>query len=86
MANIPDPYAKWKRDPKLIEFIGSFEESHFRSDSDTGANPSAMLLWNMVRHRVGLPQIGPEDLPKYDGNKAKYVLPPDSKLTGKQFR
>lgn len=75
-------YPKWHRNPVLVDFIREFEQSHFRTTEDTGANPSAMMLWNCARHRVGLPLIGPEDLPTWDAKKAKYVLPKGSKLTG----
>lgn len=67
----------------LVHFVADFERSHFRTVSDTGANPDAMRLWNLVRHRAGLPMIGIEDLPAYNENAGKYVLPKDSKLTGK---
>ncbi len=54
------------------------EASHFRTETDTGANPCAMLVWNALRSKFGLPHLEKRDLPFwYDG---KYVTPADSKL------
>lgn len=76
------PYPRWNQNKVILDFISDFEKSHFRSETDTGANPSAMMLWNMVRFRAGLEGITEDDLPKYDGVTTKYVLPKGSKLIG----
>lgn len=78
----PPPYPRWHGNPEVIAFIRAFEESHFRTVEDTGANPSAMHLWNMVRFRAGLPGLTLDDLPRYDAAVDNYVLPKGSKLTG----
>lgn len=62
-----------------LAFIFAVESSHFRTVEDTGANPNAMLIWNIVRQRVGLPRISKDDLPAWDGRT--YAMPANSFLT-----
>jgi hypothetical protein len=47
------------------QFVKEVEESHFRTNEDTGANSNALLIWNMVREHVGLPRLDILDLPAY---------------------
>lgn len=56
------------------EFIAKTEASHFRTNSDTGANECAMLVWNMVRQHVGLPRLRLWDLPAWCVTHQKYHL------------
>lgn len=64
----------------LISMIERVERDHFRTVSDTGANRCALLVWNIVRQFAGLPRIWTEDLPKYDKEKNRYLMPEGSKL------
>lgn len=47
------------------EFIKHVESTQFRTNTDTGANECALLVWNMVRKHVGLPRLDKNDLPAY---------------------
>lgn len=49
----------------LLEFIKDQEERNFRTEHDTGANPNALFIWNMVRRLAGLPDLKRTDLPAY---------------------
>lgn len=46
----------------LVEFIQDAERKYFRTESDTGANPNAMFVWNRVREYAGLPILTRENL------------------------
>jgi hypothetical protein len=74
-----------KANKKLLAVMEEIEKEHFRTVEDTGANPCALLVWNALRRRVGLPSVWKEDLASYDDVKGEYVMPKDSKLlTNKQ--
>lgn len=47
---------------ELMEFIEQTEKSHFRTASDTGANPNALFIWNLLREHAGLPRLTKDDL------------------------
>jgi hypothetical protein len=53
-------------------FIESVEKAHFRTDSDTGAHPSALFIWNMVREHAGMPRLLKSDLPSWCETHEKY--------------
>jgi hypothetical protein len=46
----------------LLECIEQIERQNFRTESDLGANPAALVLWNRVRERAGLPRLRRADL------------------------
>jgi hypothetical protein len=48
--------------PTLREFIEDVEAREFRTETDAGAHPNALLVWNQVREFAGLPRITREDL------------------------
>lgn len=54
------------------EFIERTEASHFRTDTDTGANFNAIFIWNVVRQHVGLPILKLSDLPAFCETHQKY--------------
>ena len=56
---------------KLIKHV---ESKHFRTNQDTGAHPSAMLVWNEVRSFFKLPSLKKDDLPRWCGVHKKYHL------------
>lgn len=47
------------------QFVAQVEAAHFRTAADTGANHNALMIWNIVRRHVGLPELTPEDLPAW---------------------
>ncbi len=49
----------------LVGFVERVESAHFRTNEDTGANPCARLVWNILRQEVGLPYLEEKDLPAY---------------------
>lgn len=51
-----------EQNQSLIDFINRIEASHFRSNSDTGANFNALNIWNLVRLEAGLPPLTGDDL------------------------
>lgn len=46
----------------LVEFIEDVERCHFRTGHDTGANPTALFIWNIVRGQAGMDMLTKEDL------------------------
>lgn len=56
----------------IQQFIKETEKAHFRTDSDTGANPNALFIWNLLRKWAELPQLKKEDLPAYCSTHEKY--------------
>lgn len=46
----------------LRQFIEGIESRHFRTASDTGANPNALFVWNILREHAGLPRLTRDDL------------------------
>lgn len=46
----------------LVEFIEDVEKRHFRTGHDTGSNPNALMIWNMVREVAGLERLTQDDL------------------------
>lgn len=58
--------------------MAEVEAAHFRTVEDTGANPCALLVWNALRRRAGLPWLSKEQLPAWDGKA--YTMPPESTL------
>ncbi len=57
-----------------LAFVEEVEASQFRTDTDTGANECALLIWNMVRKHVGLPRLDKDDLPAFCSTHKKYHL------------
>ncbi len=56
-------------------FILEVEKHHFRTVSDTGANPEVMLIWNLVREHVGMVRLYLRDLPDYcETHKTYHVI------------
>lgn len=53
-------------------FIKQIEESHFRTNEDTGANSNALFIWNLVRQHIGLHILRLDDLPAYCSAHGKY--------------
>lgn len=47
------------------DFVSRVEQAHFRTDEDTGANPSVLMIWNMVRRHFGMSNLLRENLPAY---------------------
>jgi len=43
-------------------FVAETEQEIFRTDSDIGANPNALGVWNRVRQHAGLPRLQRRDL------------------------
>jgi len=43
-------------------FVAETEQEIFRTDSDIGANPNALGVWNRVREHAGLPRLQRRDL------------------------
>lgn len=43
-------------------FVAKTEQEIFRTDSDIGANPNALGVWNRVREHAGLPRLQRRDL------------------------
>ena len=60
----------------LKQFIADVEASHFRTDSDTGANWHAMFMWNLVRQHAGMKPLENKDLPTWCENCHKYHVRP----------
>lgn len=46
----------------LEEFILDVEKTQFRSPFDTGANPCAMMVWNLLREWAGMERLTTNDL------------------------
>ncbi len=65
---------------KLLSVLREIEAAHFRTTEDTGANKTALTVWNGLRRRLGLPSIWTEDLPTWDQDRKGYFMPPASKL------
>ncbi len=62
----------------LMIIMRDIEASHFRTEHDTGANDCALLIWNALRRRVGLPWLEKKHLPAWDGTR--YAMPEVSNL------
>jgi len=58
----------------IVEFIQKVEKDHFRTVTDTGANPNALFIWNLVREEAGLPRLDPKDLPAFCVTHGKYHI------------
>jgi hypothetical protein len=54
------------------KFIETVEYNHFRTNIDTGANPNALFIWNIVRNHVGLPVLHVNDLAAWCFTHKKY--------------
>jgi hypothetical protein len=62
-----------------LKFIESVEKAHFRTNEDTGANPNALLIWNLVRKNCGLAPLSKDDLPAYcQTHKTYHHIKPDN--------
>lgn len=46
----------------LVEFIEDVEKCNFRTGHDTGANPNALMVWNILREYAGLQSLDMDDL------------------------
>lgn len=67
----------------LLDAIREVETRDFRTDTDSGSHPNAMLILNRLRRMAGLPHdITIKDLPYYDGHE--YVMPMGSRLLANQ--
>ncbi len=64
----------------LLDCIAKVEADHFRTVTDTGSNPNAMVVWNALRRAAGLPGLSKDDLPAYDAERKAYVCPEGSRL------
>ena len=62
----------------LWNVLAEVEAAHFRTINDTGAADQARVVWNALRRRLGLPEVGKYHLPQWDGEK--YAMPADSAL------
>ena len=49
-------------DKDIKVFIEDMESRFFRTATDTGANPNAMFVWNLVREWAGLDRLTVDDL------------------------
>jgi len=58
------------------DFVNKVQREHFRTDQDTGANPNALLIWNLVRKHAGMSPITLDDLPTYCEMCSRYHYPP----------
>ena len=56
----------------MILVINEIESNHFRTEHDTGANPNALFIWNLVRKSQGLPSLKLEDLKPFCVTHNKY--------------
>lgn len=65
---------------ELLDILAEVEREHFRTVHDTGANPCAILIWNALRGKLGLPRVWREDLPKWDEERKGYYMPGNSSL------
>ncbi len=68
------------REAAIAELIAKVEADHFRTVTDTGANPNAMVVWNALRRAAGLPGLSKDDLPAHDETRDQYVCPKGSRL------
>ena len=46
----------------LQEFIADVEKTQFRTPFDTGANPCALMVWNILRNYAGMDRLTRDDL------------------------
>lgn len=60
-STIPKTY-RGRDQMTLLEFIADVEECHFRTAHDTGANPNALMVWNILREYAGLQSLDKDDL------------------------
>ncbi len=58
----------------LHQFISSIEKNHFRTDRDSGANPNALMIWNLLREYAGLARLEYKDLPSWCGLHKRYHI------------
>ncbi len=59
----PPAAADRAREQKSVRtFVAETEQEIFRTDSDIGANPNALGVWNRVREHAGLPRLQRRDL------------------------
>ncbi len=64
----------------LLDCIAKVEADHFRTVTDTGSNPCAMVVWNALRRHAGLPGLSKDDLPAFDETRGQYLQPEGSRL------
>jgi hypothetical protein len=57
---------------RLQDKIEAVEKAYFRTEHDTGANESAMFVWNLVRKWANLPPLKKSDLPAWCPDCAGY--------------
>lgn len=60
----------------MIKFIHEVEQAHFRTEHDSGANLNAMMIWNIVRNKAGLPPLAKKDLRAWCDRCSKYHVSP----------
>lgn len=65
-----------KLEKSIQEIIAQVEAAHFRTETDTGANPAAMVVWNTLREKAGLPWLSKKDLPAWCVKCKKYHVNP----------
>jgi hypothetical protein len=61
-----------KKPMSLRAAIKAVEQSHFRTEHDSGANSCAEIVMNAFRRHAGLPFKSAKDLPKWNGTA--YVI------------
>lgn len=71
------------RETVIEIFIKEFQAAHFRTVHDTGSNPFALNLWNMVRSKAGLASIDYTDLRAWCIDCKKYHVRPHSRIPSK---
>ena len=57
----------------LKEAIADIQNRHFRTEDDTGAHDSAMIIMNAFRKHAGLNPLTKRDLPTWDDGRNSYV-------------
>lgn len=60
-STVPKDY-RGRDDMTLEEFIADVEACHFRTGHDTGANPCALMVWNILREWAGMQSLDRDDL------------------------
>ena len=61
-CDVPDQHRPVEPKETLEDFIQRVEGSFFRTGHDWGANPNALLVWNLVREHAGMDRLTRDDL------------------------
>jgi len=62
LASPPAAADRPREQESVRSFVAETEQEIFRTDSDIGANPNALGVWNRVREHAGLPRLQRRDL------------------------